>query len=296
MKTKILSFLAALFVVLGASTHAVAQDNSTYFPYPAVPDSMTTLQSRCDYLVHHFWDFCDLKKGFSSKQKMAQAFADYISFMPHASKDSVLTSLNVFFKKLDKQPDDLLFIVDCAESQLMGDSAQFISEELYLPFAKAVVANKKIDKTTKARYEHQLKILGGTQPGMTIPELDYIDRFGNPAKLSADTAEIVLLYFNDPTCEDCQRAKVRLDANIKAGVMIRRGMLKVVSITVDDFSPEWQELVKDFPIEWRVGATPDADTVYDIARYPSFYFIDENQKIVAKNLTIDQVLQVIDRL
>lgn len=274
----------------------LAAEDETYFPYPIVPDSIQSLQSRCDYLVHHFWDFCDLKKSFSSKQKMSQAFADYISFMPYASKDSVFTSLNQFFKKLDKQPADLLFIVDCAEGQLLGDSAQFVSQELYIPFAEAVLKNKKIDKTTKARYEHQVKIYGGTQPGMKTPPLAYHNRFGQEGNLESDTADVVIIFFNDPDCDDCKLARVRLDAHVKTNILINRGVLKVVSVTVDDFSPEWQEAVKDYPILWQVAAAPEADTVYDIERFPSFYILDGEQKIVAKNFNVDQIIQVIDRL
>ena len=53
-------FLALiLFIVSCAGLTASAQQTATYFPYPIVPDSISTLQARTDYLLEHFWDFCD---------------------------------------------------------------------------------------------------------------------------------------------------------------------------------------------------------------------------------------------
>lgn len=291
-----LTLVGLLATIMAAFQPAKAQTPETYFPYPAVPDSMSTLTQRCDYLVEHFWDFCDLKKSFSSHQKMEQAFADYLSFMPHASKAAVLESLQKFFKKLEKQPNDLLFLVDCAEGQLMGDSAQYQSEELYLEFAKAAIANKRIDKARKARYQFQVDVLGATLPGMKAPDIAYTDRFGDQHTFAADTAEIVLLMISDPTCDDCKMARLRLDANIKANVLINRRIMKVVCLTADEFSPEWQEAVKDYPLLWTIGAAPDLDTTYDIKQYPSFYFIDDEHKIVIKNLNYDQVNKIIEQL
>ena len=80
MKRFSLIFMMVIALVTGAKA-------DTYFQYPIVPDSLSTLQDRCDYLSRHFWDFCDLKKAFSSKKKMADEFAVYLSILQNASAD-----------------------------------------------------------------------------------------------------------------------------------------------------------------------------------------------------------------
>ncbi|MCM1111375.1 MAG: DUF5106 domain-containing protein [Clostridium sp.] len=293
---RIFRFIIAPILLCCAGSLSAQQTPETYFPYPMIPDSIQSLQGRCDYLVDHFWDFCDLKKAFSSRQKMAQAFADYISFMPHASARHVHNSINVFLKKIEKQPQDLLFIAEEAEAQLLGDSAQFVSTEVFLPFAKAVADNKKLDRTTKMRYERLARILEGTQVGAVAPDLVYTDREGRRQHLANDTAEVVIIFFSDPSCSDCSLARVRLDADIRATQLIDAGVLKVVALTPDDPSEEWREAVARYPATWSVGAAPDAYDIYDIKEIPSFYILDDNRKIAIKNITINQLLQVLSRL
>ena len=282
--------------LIALSAPGRAQTRQTYFEYPLVPDSLETLQKRCDYLLDHFWDFCDLKKAFSSKSRMKEAFTDYLSFMPMASADMVYSSIDRLAKKLEKQPDDLLFLVQEAENQVMGDTCQYYSEQVYLQFAKAALANKRVDKTTKLRFQQQVQQLGSTQPGMTAPDLHYTDRAGQPRSLAADSATLLVVYFNDPDCSECRMARVQLDANIQATKLIDMGIMKVICLTPSEYSPEWAESVSVYPEKWTVGAAPEADMVYHILEYPSFYILDNQHKIHAKNYNIDQMLEVISRM
>lgn len=288
---------AGIIVLLSLAVPSRAQQSSdTYFPYPMPPDSITNLNRRCNFLLEHFWDYCDLKKAFSSKAKMRQAFADFLSFMPYADQDKVHEAVATLGKKLDKQPDDLLFLAEEAEAQVMGDSCQYYSEEVFLAFAQAVVNNKRVNSTQKLRYEQQLRQIGGTQPGMIAPDLEYTDRNGVKRHLAADSANIVVLYFNDPDCSDCHLARVKLDANIQMTRLIDKNLVKVVCIYPGDYSPEWAEAVASYPQEWIVGAAPEADLVYHIKEFPSFYLLDDTHKIHAKNYSVDEVLEVARRL
>ncbi len=276
---------------------AYSQEPTTLFQYPTVPDSISTLRGRTNYMLMHFWDFCDLKKSFSNRPKMAESFNDYLSFMPYAAADTVHMSIDNFLKKLEKQPDDLLFIARKAEEYLYSDSAKFWSDELYLPFAQAVAKNKKIDKANKQRFDHFARILSNTQLGASAPELKYIDRNGNEGTYKADTTvSVVVLFFNDPDCDDCRQARARLDADIKASYLIKNGIMKVISITPGDADEKWMEATKIYPDTWVVGASPEADEIYDIRETPSFYLIDENNVIQAKNADINYVLSIIQRL
>ncbi len=275
---------------------AAAQDKP-YFQLPIIPDSLSTLQQRTDYMVQHYWDFCDLKKAFSARDKMAESFHTYLTFMPYASADVVYASVDKFMAKIAKQPADVLFIGEQAESMLYSDTAEFQSDELYLRFAQAIADNKKVDKNAKLRYQHQAKILSQSQIGMIAPEFDFPDIMGVTQHFVPDTTCVAtILYFNDPDCSDCNMAKLRLDADIKTNRLIESGRVKVVSITPGGVTDEWQLKASSYPASWRIGASEDVDDIYDIRHTPSFYIIDNNGKIVLKNGDIDIVLRVMSLL
>lgn len=292
MKVKQLIFCLLLFI--GVSSGAKAD---TYFQYPIVPDSIKHFQRRCDYMARHFWDFCELKKAFSAKQKMANEFKVYISILRNATPDSAIASVNRFNKKLEKQAADQLFMAECAENLLYGDTAEVWIDELYLPFAEAVAANKRIDKASKAHFAHQANILRNSLTGKRIGSLPYTTREGEKRNLDNDSAQVLVVFFNDPDCDDCNLARIRLDADISMTELINEGKAKIVAISLTEPTEEWKQAVSSYPSTWTVGANPDADLNIDLRNgTPDFYIVDKNHNVRFKHLNIDQVLDVARQL
>lgn len=248
-------------------------------------------------MARHFWDFCELKKAFSAKQKMANEFKIYLSILRNATSDSAIASVKRFNKKLEKQPADQLFMAECAENILYGDTAEVWIDELYLPFAEAVAANKRIDKASKARFVHQAKLLQNSMAGQRMGSLPYTTRDGQAGNLDNDSAQVLVVFFNDPDCDDCNMARIRLNADISMTELIAEGKAKVVAISLAEPTDEWKETVSLFPAEWTVAASPDADLTVDLrSGTPDFYIIDKNHNVRFKHLTIDQVLDVARQL
>lgn len=262
----------------------------TYFPYPTPPEALTTLSERTNYLVEHFWDRCNLKSAFSSRAKLAVAFRDYVSFMPYASSDTVHESINRLIDEVKRNKNNLLTLGEIAESALYSDSAEVLSDELYIPFATAVASNKKIPGASRARFEHQARVLTNSQLGAIAPALPFETADGNKSDLSKVESPYILLFFNDPDCDDCTLVKARLAADYNTRQLIDKGILKIVSIYPDSPSDEWKNSVSLYPSTWVVGASEEADDTFDMRNAPVMYFLDKDRKIIAKNMVIDNVI------
>ncbi len=294
--TKYIRILLLSAAVLLSITAKAQSEEEPYFQLPIIPDSLTTLQQRTDYIVEHYWDFCDLKKAFSSKPKMAESFNTFLSFMPYASAEMAYASVDRFLKTLEKQPQDLLFIAREAENILFCDTAEMISEDLYLPFARAAANNKKIDKASRTRFLKQAELLEKNRAGLPAPDFAYTDRTGAERHFKNDTAQVVVLMISDPECEECKMARLRLDADINATKLIKSGILKIVYITPHAPTPEWTESVKNYPDSWTIGASDTFDDSYNFFTTPSFYLINGRHIIRVKNAGIDYVLEIMNRL
>lgn len=267
---------------------AIAKE--TYFPYPTPPEALTTLSQRTNYLVEHFWERCNLKSAFSSRAKLAKAFRDYVSFMPYASADTVHASIIELIDNVKNDKKNLLTLGEIAEATLYSDTAEVLSDELYLPFAKAIAANKKIPAAARARFEHQARVLANSQVGATAPALIFETPDGNKSDLSKVESPYTLLFFNDPECEDCSMARVRLAADFNTRQLIEKGILKIVSIYPEDPSDEWRDNCQTYPASWVIGASSQADELFDMRHAPVMYFLDKSHKILAKNMLIDNVI------
>lgn len=273
-----------------------SEETSTYFPYPNVPDNLTRLDDRSNYLVTHFWERCNLKSAFSSKDKFRTAFIDYISIIPYAHADSVKNSVNALIKEVKKVPKNMLTLGKIAQETLYSDSAQYWSDELYYPFAKAVIETRKIPKEEKARFEYHVKVLSHSQEGMTIYPLPYKNEKGEDCNLSEIIAPYIILFINEPDCDDCMMARVRLAANIKTCQLIDSGKLKIISLSPCEADSEWKSAVASYPESWEKGATPEVESYFDVRMTPSIYLLDQNHKILAKNIDINTLISTMSRL
>lgn len=291
IKRLIFPLMLALMLLPGLRS---AAQEGTYFQYPIVPDSIQSLEARCNYLAEHFFDFCDLKKSFSNRKRMADEFRVYLTIIANARPDVAEANATALMKKLEKQPDDQLLLGEVAETTLYGDTAQMWIDGLYLPIARAVADNKRIDKAARARFEQQASILAGSLTGKRIASLPYTRPDGSQGNLDADTASVVVVFFNDPDCSDCHLARVRLNADISTSELISEGRLKVAAISLSEpDDPLWKKAAAEMPEGWSVGTNPDADLIVDLREgTPDFYILDGKHRIKFKHLTIDQVLDI----
>lgn len=292
--SRIKHLILTLMLLAGAAVQAKAD---SYFQYPIVPDSISTLQGRCNYLADHFWDFCELSKAFSARAKMAQEFKVYLSILENASPEKGADALRAFMKRLDKQPKDQLYLANVAEGRIYSDTAEVWIDHLYLPVAETVGANKRLDKAEKARFARQAEVLRGSMAGGPVADIAYTTPDGSRRTLSSDSAAVIVVFFNDPDCSDCNMARIRLDADISTTQLIDEGRLKIVAISVADPDETWRKAAASFPATWSVGANPDADLQVDL-RFgtPDFYVLDKKHNIRFKHLSIDQILDVTRQL
>lgn len=280
-----------LFVVIVPGARVMAQQSETYFPYPVVPEEKVTLSERCNYLVEHFWDRCNLKQSFSSLDKLSQAFGDWLSFMPYASADTVHMSINRFIGDVGKLGgENMSAVAGMAEAWLYSDSAMYTSEELYLPFAKAAVSHKKVNKALKTKYAIQIKMIENSSVGAIMSPFNYTLPDGAQGNFADAIASRVILLFYDPDCIDCSLAKARLGADYNLNHLIEGGLVKVVAIYPGEITDEWKGSAATMPENWIVGAAPDIDMEIDIPETPCIYYLDARHKILAKHVVIDNLL------
>lgn len=290
-----------LIILLAAAMSAISaaaqSQDGLFFQLPIVPDSLNKLQDRSDYLVEHYWDFCDLDKAFSSRERMAEAFDTYLSFMPYASAETVYREVERFMKKIGKKADNVLFIGELAEGKLYSDTAAYQSDELFTIFANEIIKNKKVDKASKLRYEHIARQLSGSAPGVIAPMFSYTDAFSQSGKLQIDTLALgTILFFNDPECDDCNMARLRLDTDILTRGLVDKGKIRLVSILPSEPTDLWKEKAIDFPSSWLTVASEEAADLYDLRYQPMFYVINPNGAILLKTPDVNAIISIMAAL
>ncbi|MCM1028501.1 MAG: DUF5106 domain-containing protein [Pseudoflavonifractor sp.] len=292
---RLIIILAILCAIIMGTAPLSAQDEGLLFPMPDVPDEIS-INERPDYVIAHYWDKCNFKSVLSSKERYVKAFDTYVDMMKATSRRAAMRSIYLFLEKLEKYPDVLLYTAELAESMMYGPSATFQSDEAYLPFARAVAANKKISKAEKARFGEQARIISQSSKGMTAPKLEYVDSVGATHRLETDSVSIVILFFNEPDCFDCIIARGRLAANPNLNTLISQGAAKVVAITPSEGDETWRSQAAKYPANWTVGAAEDVYDIYDIRHTPTIYILNKERSIISKDTSVDELVNMLSNL
>lgn len=296
MKKIALTFCCMLMALMSVS--ALAQEaGDKPFQYPEIPESKGTLSERCNYFVYHFWERCNLPRTFTNKKDVDQAMNDWIALMPYATSDTVHLAIDSFLSDLASTGgDNVLLAAKTAEKYVYTDSAEIYSEELYLPFAKAVTNHKKIGKADKARFQAQVQILENSSLGAKAPAFEYVDVDGVKKSFADVIASRIIILFSDPDCIDCMMTRTRLSADYNTNQLIERGLVKVVCIYPGKPTKEWKEAAASYPKNWIVGASEDIDQWFEIPQTPDIYYLDGKHKILGKHTPIDNLLSALRRI
>lgn len=266
------------------------------FPYPKPSDDMTGLTERCDFLVSKFWNHCDFKGAMSKMDKFNNTFGDWVSFMPYASADTVHSAINRVIKQVEKSGPQTLALARMAQNWSHCDTAQFYSDEVFLPFAKAAANHKKVPAEDRKYFATQVQIMENTQVGQPVGNLDYVTLDGQKGSLNDIHTQMIVLFFNENDCSDCSMSRIHLSADINATALIKAGILTVLCITPGEPTPEWKAEAAGYPKEWIIGASTSADQYFSMREKPSIYLMDSRHKLLVKDANINGLINTLTLL
>ena len=127
---------------------------------------------------------------------------------------------------------------------------------------------------------------------MNLSDFEYTTPEGTKGRLSDMPAgAYVLLFFNDPDCDECELARVRLAADLNLNDLVDRGLIKVMSIYPGEPDDEWKAKTATYNKKWIVGAAPEVDEIYDMRNPPVIYYLNGEHSILSKTFAIDNLIE-----
>lgn len=288
MKKILYSVLVALSALFPLSVNA---QQESLFTYPVPPDTLLNFQPRCDYIISRFWDRCNFEQALLHPDEFNKAFGDWVNIMPHASADTVHSTIDRLLARFTKKGgDQALALARLAENWVYSDTSELVSEEIMLPFAHVAANHKKIDKADRRHFAAIEKVLTSSMVGQTLPDLEFVRPDGTKGHLSDIARGSVLLFFCDPGDPASSFPRIRLDTDPDTRELIDRGELTIVTIYASEPDSKWLDNVKDYPENWHNVAIPDAAEYFGKIGSPMLYFLNSGLKVLAKNLSADYLL------
>ncbi|MEO8117277.1 MAG: redoxin domain-containing protein [Bacteroidota bacterium] len=279
-------------------------------PMPVKPDGTKDSSYPWQYVKDHFWDNVNFYDGrllhtpfFDSK--INDYLDNYISQQP----DSVIEAVN--YMLLSSRSDEQMFHYLLAKftdryinPEIMGQDKVF----LFLfnnYFSKGDTS--WLNASQKKYIFDRAYSLIANQLGDAAPQLDLVDSTGKLVSLYATKAPFTFVIFWDPLCSHCQEQVPELDSLYEAKWKALGVKIFAVN-TNENTKPDWEKFITDHHLNgwlhaWQTREArledeqtgrPNFRQLFDITQTPTTYLLDENKKIIAKKLSIDQYDQIIE--
>lgn len=291
MKIKtIISALVGLVVFAGSfGVHAQSGLSSVepLFEYPKVPDQLTKVNMRSNYMVLHLWDECPLdKEDITNVESFRETFSDFVSFFVLADYDEVEKGVKKFVDKVAKNKTNLNSVSGFVDTEIFAPQSRHWSDDVYTIFAKALLDNRKVDKNVKAMLETNLQMLANSKLDTQLGNLTFVKPRDGKATLYDLTSEYVFVFFNDGSVDD-SIYKLRLNTDVATNTLIKNGNISIVSVysgTTPDAKLEGE------PENWYVAKLDNMQQTYDMRVKPTLYILSKDKKILAKSPAVSQIL------
>jgi hypothetical protein len=291
MKIKtIISALVGL-VVFAGSFGVQAQSGLSsvepLFEYPKVPDQLTKVNMRSNYMVLHLWDECPLdKEDITNVESFRETFSDFVSFFVLADYDEVEKGVKKFVDNVAKNKTNLNSVLGFVDTEIFAPQSRHWSDDVYTIFAKALLDNRKVDKNVKAMLETNLQMLANSKLDTQLGNLTFVKPRDGKATLYDLTSEYVFVFFNDGSVDD-SIYKLRLNTDVATNTLIKNGNISIVSVysgTTPDAKLEGE------PENWYVAKLDNMQQTYDMRVKPTLYILSKDKKILAKSPAVSQIL------
>ena len=298
MKILNLTFFVCLFcVAISSCSNARSQKKTKEFRLPDVPATLTAPEDRAAYLSLHYWDHFDFADTslISHPEITEQAFVDFISILPHTSKAQA--AVDTLFRRASAEKEMLYHFIALGDKYLYEPNSPMHDEELHILMLRSLVDNLPLEEIDKVRPRHQLEMALKNRPGEMAADFTVTCRDGKHIRLSTIKADYLLVYFNDPDCEDCRRVKEQLSLSPGINGLLESGRLKLLSVCVEGKVAAWEKAA--FPTGWidsyDAGQQLTLEQVYDLKAIPTLYLLDAEKRVILKDASVKQIEERLSR-
>jgi thiol-disulfide isomerase/thioredoxin len=214
--------------------------------------------------------------------------------------DSIIKEGDILISKTNGNKETFKYIiwyltVTYENPTIMGMDAIFVHEvEQYYITNKAYW----VDSVTTQKIIHKALTLKPLLLGKPAPPIVMQDSLDRNVSLYDMKAGYTIVIFWDPDCGHCQKVVPKLK-EIYDSKLKQKGII-VYAVDIEDSDEKWKKFIREKKLNWinthdKYKQYP-LRQLYDIYSTPVIYVLDENKRIRAKRIDVEQLDGFIDHL
>lgn len=262
------------------------------------------------YVKDHYWDSVDFNNDmilhtpfFDSK--LDEYYKNYVSPNP----DSIINEVSYMMLASRENNDVHTYLLGkftdkYINPEFMGQDKVFLF--LFQDYYSKGDTTWLNEKQRKYIFDRAYSLMANQINEQASP-LELSDTSGRAVSLYNIKAPLTFVAFWDPHCGHCKTQIPRLDSFYEA--KWKNEGVKIFAVCTNDaVVDDWKKFIVDNKLngwyhgyetpqkeaELAANKQPDYRQLYDIFQTPSFFLLDENKKIIAKGLSLEQYDELIN--
>ena len=269
-------------------------------PLPTLADGSKDSTWGWHYYKNHYWDNIDLT---DARMVRTPVFGNKITIffdeLIHQHPDSISAEIDTFLLKTRPSKEMFRYMLTWLtdryqKSTVVGHDAVFVRlvEEYYMNGDAPWMSENMMRIYTQRAAQLKAILIGAK-----IPELIMPDTAGTLLSNYLTGTKFTIMWFWDPDCTHCAVETPKLlDFYHKYKDSLS---VSVYAVSLDKDLDRWKKYIRDNNLDWiNVGgekANIDYTMVFDVMATPSIYVFDDKMKIIAKNLPVESLGEIIRR-
>lgn len=285
-------------------TDSIAVKVQDKFPFPAIPELLTSPGERRDYLLTHYWeqfDFADTTL-VNNRDVTEQGFVNFIALLNEGgvTKRLARESLENWCGGFMTEAHARKVLMRMADDYLYNPNSPFYNEALYRLYLEALLKKLPADDVRRSTFDFRLKLLKRNNVGQKATDFVYYLPGGERYTLAATSVknDRLLLVFYDPECESCHAVLGQMAADGRLAAAVGNGRLSVLAVYTEGNEAAWRKSLPDMPEGWMVGTDREAvknRALYDLKAMPSLYLLDGKKTVLLKDARFENVMELLER-
>lgn len=248
----------------------------------------------------HYWDYINFDDDRLIRTPVFHNKLDYyFKAVAHPAPDSLINEIDDFLNRLDEKSElyehSLWYLtLKFDQTNRMGYDAILVHfAENYYAKGKAPWLNVGVLKNILDEAKKRSNSLIGKQgPNLVMQDLNL-----KPISMYSIEKNYTILYFWDPKCGHCKEETPKLLEFYKQNT--KKLDLEVYAICADTNMQAMRTYITKHKLDWINVNGPRSYTqnfheLYNVYTTPFIFVLDENKKIIAKQIKSDQLLDFIN--
>ena len=266
------------------------------FPFPAIPEVLTSSEDRKAYLLTHYWEQLDFADStlVNNRDVTEQGFVNFIALLLDGTTPEELTreSLENWCAGFVGKEHAQQVLTQTADSYLFNPNSPFYNEALYGIYLEALLGKLPQTDAMRSAYRFKLELVKRNKDKAT--DFTYYQPDGTRRTLATTSVknDRLLLMFYDPECESCHEILGQMAADTALTEAVQTGKLSVLAVYTEGNDEAWRKALPDMPEGWTVGTDREAvkgGALYDLKAMPSLYLLDGQKTVLLKDAAYEKI-------